>query len=222
MLIGGVVFLQSCAPGRLTKMSAVVSSDQKIGFEETIFSQKKHSVSLAPYEELEFGKDKTMFVLGVQSGGDAKFDIGYESVSVFFQESGMTQPASRIKIQTREEFLSDLWEEQRRNENRYIRDALEDVVGELAINPPSSQELLDEFDDLETDIEIMRANNEMLRDALPEIVLQPRSVMPDGAYSGIVVCDTRKLDETAEGRFQVAVLVDGEKHIFSFNRVLNK
>jgi hypothetical protein len=73
------------------------------------------------------------------------------------------------------------------------------------------------------DIETMRANNQLLREALPEIIMKPQAtIMPGGSYSGVVVCDTRELDEEIEGRFQMAVLVGGEEHIFIFNRVLNK
>lgn len=236
-------------------MSAVVSSDQKIGFEDTIISRKKHLVSLAPYTELDVARDKTMFMLGIQSGGDMPFDIDYDSVSVRFEDSGTTQTQSSIRVQTYEEFIDDLREEQRRSENRYIRDSLEDVIYKLQAasslssssssdssssdsgsttsgqdSSSSSSDSLDTvqydvevmLDDLELDIESMRTNNQLLRDALPDIIMKPRTIMPGGAYSGIVVCDTRKLDENTGGRFQVAVLVDGEQHLFTFERQLNK
>ena len=78
------------------------------------------------------------------------------------------------------------------------------------------------MEDLQYDVEIMRANNQLLREAMPEIILQPQTIAPGGNYSGIVVCDTRELDAKLEGRFQVAVMVDGEEHRFTFNRLLNK
>lgn len=248
--IGCELLVQSCAPSRLTKMSAVVSSDQKVGFEDTIISQKKHFVSLAPYEELDVAKDKTMFMLGIQSGGDTPFDFGYDNILVYFQDSGMTQPQNRINIQTYEEFSSDLREEQRRNENKYIRDGLEDIIYKLesysssssssssssqsssmssgsSSSSSSSMDTTEEdveimLDDLELDIESMRTNNQLLRDALPDIIMSPRTIIPGDVFSSVVVCDTSKLEEKMEGRFQVAVLVDGEKHLFTFNRLLNK
>ena len=248
LLLGAALLLQSCAPSRLTKMSAVASSDQKVGYEDTITSRKKHFVSLAPYTELNVAKDRTMLMLGVQNFGDKPFDIGYGNISVRFQDSGMELPVSSINVQSYDEFALDVREEQSAKEKKYIRDELEDVLITLYTysslsstedstseedssssdssfdTSDTTEETVDmALDELEMDIEIMRTNNQLLREALPQIVMEPRvTIMPGGSYGGVVVCDTRDLDEKMEGRFQVAVLVDAEHHIFTFNRVLNK
>ncbi len=247
LLLGAVLVLQGCAPSRLTKMSAVASSDQKVGYEDTITSRKKHFVSLGPYTELNVAKDRTMLMLGIQNFGDKPFDIGYGNISVRFQDSAMELPISSINVQPYDEFALDVREEQSAKEKKYIRDELEDVLitlyaysalsstedstSEDSSSSDSSFDTSDTteetvdmvLDELEMDIEIMRTNNQLLREALPQIVMEPRvTLIPGGNYSGVVVCDTRDLDEKMEGRFQVAVLVDGEHHIFTFNRVLNK
>lgn len=246
MLAGAVLFLSSCAPTQLTKMSAVATSDQKVGYEGTITSRKKHFVSLAPYNELNVAKDRTMFMLGVQNFGDTPFDIGYGGVAVRFQDSAMSLPVKRINIQSYDDFALDVREEQSQKEKNYIRDELEDVIIKLETSSSSfssssssssdstssssssseddtGEEVEVMLEDLEMDIETMRANNQLLREALPAIVMKPQAtIMPGGSYSGVMVCDTRDLDEEMEGRFQLAVLVDGEEHIFTFNRELNK
>lgn len=239
MAAGCALLFQSCAPIRTTKLAAIAFTDQKVGFGDTIISRKKHSVSLSPYEELDVAKDKTLFMLGVQNNGDASFDIGYDDITVDFQNSGgMTLPASGMRIQTYEDFMDDLIEEQSTKERELIKDGLEDIDIEFenqtvkmgALSGESLELFLlfvsDYFEDmiesLVSNAKIMRDNDRLLREAMTEIVMSPQTVMPGGAYSGIVVCDTRSLDEIIEGRFQVAVLVGGEEHVFTFDRVLNK
>ena len=78
------------------------------------------------------------------------------------------------------------------------------------------------IEDLNYDIDIMRANNELLRQALEEIVIRPQSILPDNSFSGIVVCDTRAMNKDVEGNFKIVVSIDSEEHNFTFNRSLNK
>jgi hypothetical protein len=70
------------------------------------------------------------------------------------------------------------------------------------------------------DIEVMRSNNQRLQTALQEILLQPRTIMPDNSFTGIVVCDTRDMNSETEGNFQITVSFDKEDHRFTFKRSL--
>jgi len=69
---------------------------------------------------------------------------------------------------------------------------------------------------------MMRENNQLLREALPDFYMKQHTITPGNSSSKIVVCDTRDLDSKTGGNFHVAVAVDGEEHIFTFKRGLDK
>ena len=127
ILMGSILFLQSCAPTQVTKMSAVASSDQKVGHEGTITSQKKHFVSLSPYSELDVAKDKTMFMLVVENCGEDPIKIGYSNISAIFEGNNENRAFKRINVQHYDDFMNDLKEEYSNKEKRYIEKALEDI-----------------------------------------------------------------------------------------------
>ena len=78
------------------------------------------------------------------------------------------------------------------------------------------------MDDLKTDIEMMRENNDFLREALPDFVMKQHTITAGDSSSKIIVCDTHDLDSKLEGSFHVIVSVDNEQHTFTFTRGTNK
>lgn len=243
ILIGSILFIQSCAPA--LKMAAVTTSDQKVAYDGTIISQKKHLVSLSPYRELDVAKDKTLFMLVVQNGGEDSINIDNGNISVMFEGNSEEWLSKSINVQSLNDFLDDLADEYSNKEKNYFYSKLNHIKSKLEIqsamsgssssldsissssprSSSSSSSGVDDIvepmiEDLNYDIELMRANNELLRESLKEIVLKPQTIVPDNSYSGIVVCDTSAMDKDVQGNFQVTVSLDGEEHRFTFRRGL--
>lgn len=55
-----------------------------------------------------------------------------------------------------------------------------------------------------------------------ELVIKPQVLQPGESGGGLVVCDTRDMNDKVEGNFNIAVSVNGEEHEFTFNRSLYK
>lgn len=53
---------------------------------------------------------------------------------------------------------------------------------------------------------------------IEELVIKPQILLPGESSGGLVVCDTRDMNDKVEGNFQIAVSVSGEEHEFTFNR----
>lgn len=226
ILIGIILFLHGCATSTSQKISltAVTSRNQKLGHEETITSQKKHFVTISPYTELKLAKDKTIFMLAVQNCGKEPINISYDNISVTFEENARNRVSKKINLQLFDNFMNDLKEEYSDNEKKYIKSTLQNiqVSSENSSGSSSSSEnLVDEVENLKKRIETMRAQNQAIRETLPEYDMKPQTIMPGKNLSGILVCDPRDLNKDAGGNFQVAILLDGEVHKFVFKRSLN-
>lgn len=223
IIMGSILFFQSCAPSQITKMAAVPSRYQKVGYQDIITSQKKHFVSMGPYTDMKVAKDKTIFMLNIQNCGEDPISITYNNISVIFQDNSENRTLDKITVQTFDVFMEDLAEEYSTNEKEYIASTLEF----LKINSESPSSEFSEFDSIEYDImdlregiEQMRTNNSLLREALDDFVVKPQTIMPGDSCSGIFICDTSEMDPETEGSFRVIVSVEREEHQFTFNRNL--
>jgi hypothetical protein len=221
MLIGSILFLQGCATK--VKMTAVASRDQKTAFDGTITSQKKHFVSLSPYNEIDLAKDKAIFMVSIQNGGETPINITNDTISVIFEEIAKKENSDTINIQALDDFIDDLEEEYDNKEKYFIDTNLWGIKNDIEYKTPSptTEELADLFEDLRTDIERMRLNNEMLREALPDFYIKPQIIMSGDNFSGIVVCDTSDIDSETVYNLRVFVSIDGEVHNFTFKRGLS-
>lgn len=86
LLILVFTLLQGCT-ARYMHMSSIACEGQQTLNEfgkETIISQKKHYVSLAPYREYKSTTDNTSYVLIVCNLGDEPISVGSENVSIIF------------------------------------------------------------------------------------------------------------------------------------------
>jgi len=227
ILIGSVLFLQSCATSTTTKMEAVASLDQKTAYDGTIISRKKHFVSLSPYPELDnaiteigLAKDKIKFILTVENCGEEPIDIGYDNISMIFEGTGADQASSIINIQSADDFMRDFEKEYYDGEKEFIYSTLYEVSSLCKYGGMDSETATYKMLDFKYDIEDMRRQYEVLREILPGVILRQKSIIPGDSYTGIVICDTRDLDYETEGRFRVTVSVDSEEHRFTFNRLL--
>jgi hypothetical protein len=197
------------------------SRDQKVGDEETITSQKKHFISLGPYTDLKLAKDKTIFMVGIKNCGKAPVTLSCDNISVTFEENSSKGALKKISLESIDDFIKDFKEEYSDSEKKYIKSKLESIQLDAESSSPAvsdSDNMGDKVKDLKTRIETMRAQNQVIRERLPEFYLKSRIIKPDNSYSGIVVCNTRTMNDNAEGNFQIAVAVDGEVHRFVFKR----
>jgi hypothetical protein len=227
LIICSILFLHGCATSTSQKISltAVTSRDQKVGDQETITSQKKHFISLSPYTELKLAKDKTIFMVGIKNCGKAPITLNCDDISVTFKENSGNGDTKKISLESLDDFLKDFKEEYSDSENKYIKSKLESIQLDAESSSSAvsgSDNMGDKVKDLKTRIETMRAQNQVIRERLPEFYLKSETIKPDNNYSGIVVCDTRTMNDKAEGNFQIAVSVDGEVHQFIFKRRINR
>jgi hypothetical protein len=221
ILIGSIMFLQCCAPTQVTKMTSVASSDQKIAYDGTIISQKKHYISLSPYDELEVAKDKTIFMLFIENCGEDPIKISYNNISIIYEENGVDMPLNRIKVQALDDFLDDLKMEYKYNELKYLKSALQMLKVDSEYGSPASSDsanMGDKMEDIKRRLESMRLKSQLLQEGLVEYDWKQQTIMPGESHTGIVACDTRDMNSAIEGNFQVTVSVDGEEHRFIFNR----
>jgi hypothetical protein len=225
ILMSSILLLQNCAPSKVTKTAAVASRDQKIGYEGTVTSKKKHFVSLAPYTDLKLAKDKTLFLLVIRNCGETPINISYDNVSVIFAGNSEKWASKRINIQQVDDFIKDLKEEYGNYEKKYIKSELESIKTDSESSSSAvsdSDSLKDEVADLKNKIVSMRAQNQLLQEGLPEFDMKSQTITPGDSSTGIVVCDTRDMTSEIEGDFQIVVTVDSEAHRFTFKRTLNK
>jgi hypothetical protein len=231
VLTGLILFIQGCA--HTVKIAPVATSDQKIGYNDIVTSQKKHFVALYPFIDLkkfDLGKKKTLFMVTIQNCGEEPISIGYGNVLVGFEENGKTGTFNKIKIQSLDEFMNDLKEEYDDNEYDYIEDALNDIITQAALQSVSSSSSSESsgseseggggggFMELKDGIVNKRETNDLIRETMPESVLKPQTLQPGQDCTGLVVCDTKDLTTRTAGTFVVIISVGGEQHRFTFNR----
>jgi hypothetical protein len=226
LLVCSVVFFQSCTTSKTMKMAPVSTPDQKTGYDGTITSHKKHFVSLSPYNRFmniysktDFLKDKTMFILTVQNGGEKPIQVGYDNITVVFEGNDKEGALNKIAVQKSDDFLNHWENEYNDSEKKFVYSVIHYtyVCAEMAACDP--MELLE---NLKYNLEAMRRQNQALRETLPEILVVPQRLMPGDNLNGIFICDTTGMDANMEGKFRIIVSVDGEEHKFNFKRSLTK
>jgi hypothetical protein len=216
-----ILSIQGCATSPTTKMTSVASSDQKTGYDGTITSQKKHFVSLSPYSVLDFAKDEAMFILVVENDGEGPISISNEDISMIFEGDSGDLTSKRFNVQSLDDFIVDLEKEYNDNEKKFIYSTLYDIWYLSTNGIIDNETATDRLQDLKYDIEAMRRQNEVFREMLPGVFMKPQTIMPDSSYTGMVAFDAGDMNKDAEGKFQIIVSVDSEKHSFTFNRTFN-
>lgn len=224
-LAGSALLLQSCATAPTPKVSAVATMDQKVGYGDTIVSQKKHFVSFTPYTQLDsavsnvgLAKDKTKFMLTVENCGSSPFEFNHKKISVFFvPDTDVSHPQS-INVQSWQDFVDEMDSEYDKNEKQYIYSTLYNLYMQSEVGLDVTEDL----GDLVYDIEKMRDQNDVLQEMLPAVIIQEQRILPGKSYSGVLICDTSDLDSAIEGVFRILVTIDGEEHRFVFRRGLSE
>lgn len=221
---GSMLFLMSCATAPTQKISAVATMDQKVGYGDTIVSQKKHFVSFAPYTQLDtavsnigLAKNKTKFMLTVENFGDDPIEFSHNNISVIFVPGADNAASQSIHVQSWKEFVEQLDREYDKNERQYLYTTLHEIYLESEVGLDVTEKL----NDLRFDLESMREQNDVLQEMLPAVVIKQQRILPDKSYSGVLICDTGDLDAAIEGNFRISIALDGEEHRFVFRRGLS-
>jgi hypothetical protein len=223
-LAGSTLFLQSCATSPTTTISAVATMDQKVGYGDTIVSQKKHFVSFAPYTRLDaavsnigLGKNKLKFMLTVENCGRDPIEFSHKKISVIFvPDTDNTEPRS-VGVQSWQDFVTEMDKEYDRNEKQYIYTTLYDLYMQSEVGLDVTEKL----GDLAFDIESMRDQNDVLQEMLPAVIIKQQRILPGKSYSGVLICETGGQDAFIQGHFRISIALDGENHRFVFRRGLS-
>lgn len=227
VLMMSILFLQNCAP--TVKIASVVSSGQKRGHDDSITSEKKHVVSLYHYTKIRMAEDQTIFMVTIQNGGEAPINVSNDNITVIFEGESKDWASKRIKIQSIHDFIKDLernyMDDELRRIDKIIRktyDTLEQMAewegwseDEAVAKGIVKKYELEFYRSLDK-IQRMRKEIAQVKDSVYEIMMKPQVIMPDGSYSGILVCDTQDMDSKITGTFRIVVSIDGENHIFNF------
>jgi len=202
------------------EMSAVLSPEQQEGYMETITSQKKHFVSLAPYREYNQVNGNTSFILFIKNCGKDPIDISTQNISAEFIGNTHKWASRSITILSPDKLMNDLERKQFTNEiaansdiatEYYFSNGLYDNNKGFYTRIVYGQDYPIKSDSI--------AATQMQR--VKELVLQPQALRPGEGVSGLVVCDTRAMNSNVEGKFRVVVSVNGEQHDFTFSRKLH-
>ena len=229
-LMISMLIIQGCTTLKVMKMTAVASRDQKVGFQETITSKKKHFVSLAPYSDLKLIQNKIMFMMVVQNCGNEPINIDYNNISVTFEEKSRKGTSNRINLQSLDEFMNGFEEEYRNNVNASIYNSLDgliwmlrDIISKrILVFVEGAYQMQYSVKKAKEGIVRMHREYQLLLGTLPDFAMQPQTIIPGYSYAGVVLCDTRQMNPTIKGNFKITVSVDSEEHQFTFRRAISK
>ncbi len=229
MLLLSVILLQSCAGSHKIKTVAMPSLMQKVDYEGTVISEKKHTVTLAHYTKFKHVKNKIIFNLLVRNKGRKPLSMNNENISMEFRGKDVVIAPKKLEIQPLEDFMKDLENDYFHADIRIISSMFSNIertadrIEEVQMIHPEAAEVIAEMwapkflssaDDLEETIRVY----EQFEEIVPSLVFKPQEVMPGSTVTGLIVYNTGDIDEKAEGEFNIVIRVEGEEHRFVFSR----
>lgn len=130
-----IFFLQGCGLYKTMEMSAVPSPNQREEYKETITSQKKHFVSLAPYRQYNPANGNTAFILFVKNCGESPVDISVSNVSATFFENAPKWTTRDLRVLSKDDLLNVLANEHMANRTGEIEAVKELVLQSRTLQP---------------------------------------------------------------------------------------
>jgi len=229
-----ILILQSCATQKIMKITIVPNRDQKVGFEETITSKKKHFVSMAPYSKIFIG-DRTMFMVSIQNHGELPVDVSNNDISVTFEYNTKNGDVNPVKVQILNDVANAFKMESRLNElslinpvlinaDKNLKSIIENLRrsgnGNIDANEINLEidKIAVSIEEKRMELETMHEQDQQILEAMPDFIISQQIIMPNDSYTGVMVCDTGNLDARVEGKFKILVSIDGEEHGFTFKR----
>ncbi len=220
-IISAALIIQGCSSINKTGYKTVASMDQKTDPYGDVVSEKKHMVAVSLYRDMEYVKDKTIFKIIVENGGDNPLEISTSNISVIFRESGKNSTVKNIEIESLEDFIENIGHAFREAEKEKIRAILMKLKGAALSQTETSADMfalsfVRKVDNMEQEHE----RHEKLKHSMPEFLLQNQTIMPRKTATAIIPCDTHEITPETKGALEVTVSIDNEKHTFIFERVM--
>ena len=203
-----LLLLQGCASA--PRVIAVPTEKQKTDYDGGVVSQKKHLVSVSHYSNFKMkknsGKKNVFFYIVVQNCGEKPFSINRDNISVLFKAYG--NKSKPLYIKSINEFILDINTVNTKTPTSFL--------------PGNSGKSVsrESFEHMLQDEKDKRHELEALKDAARKILLRPKTILPDDANGGIIVCDGREIGKRTRGNFIINILVDNEIHEFTFARFI--
>jgi hypothetical protein len=204
------------------ELTAVALPDQKTDPYGAVVSEKWHMVSIAPYKKLSYMNDNAIFNVIVENGGEEPITIGNENISMIFEGHDKKRTVKKLDVLSAREFMNDvLYKYQKRmindmvyftrdNDYIYADSGLFNVIFANVPNGYSTSRYLtleETFRKLKT-----------LRETLPDLILNQKTIMPRESIAALISCRTNEIPRGIKGDFKISVSIDGEEHLFTFNR----
>jgi hypothetical protein len=220
LTVAFIICIQGCTVSRPLKISAVASPEQEVGYKETITSQKKHFVSVAPHSERFFSRSKASFILYIKNCGDSPIEIGTHDVIVGFSECiddgdprNINSPsAGDPTYPLNRDFPKIEAAAYKKSSTQIIRTPY--VFGNTAYITWRSD--IPEKSLIRTIANQYRFGRQ--REVAKKLYFRPQTLLPGESESGLLVCDTRTMNPNTEGAYKLLVSISDEQHEFIFNR----
>lgn len=223
ILTVSILSLYGCSTPKTMKIGAVAAPKQQVGYQDTVISQKKHFVSLAPYREQNPANKITSFILFVKNCGEKPINVSSNNISVIFEGNTKEWASRKITVLSLDDLKNQFW---RWWHQSYQDDALPpDVNFSCGLDTNGSYSCWTsvtpskQFKTYDGGVTWVIERQLKLAE---ELVMKPQTLLPEESGGGLVVCDTRGMNADIEGNFDIVVSVDSEKHEFTFNCSLYK
>ncbi len=191
----------------------VASSDQVIDHNGVITSQYKNSVSVSYYKNIHKLGHLTLFLIIVENYGDKPLNFSNDNITVIFNGNNKEWASKKINLLGVSEVLFErVWEESKTHQQYWDEDSII-ITGRHPsgdVKAPYSERT--EY--------VTNERIEHMKNSIPRIMPINQNIMPYHSASGVIVCETTDMKDNLEGNFLITVLIDDEKHNFTFTRKL--
>jgi hypothetical protein len=217
-----LIFFNGCATTRKMELTAVTSLDQKTDPYGAVVSEKIHRVSISPYKEILYIDENAIFNVIIENGGEEPLTIGNENISVIFEGHDKKRTVKKLELLSAREFMNDV-------EYEYRKSVIDDLIAFGRTKDYISAPSLDGGDNIVKYYVVFPSgfnpghpsNYEklkILRETLPDLILNQKTIIPRESITALISCRTAEIPRGVKGDFKINVSIDGEEHLFTFNR----
>lgn len=229
-----------CATSQYMKLAPVDNGAQKIvnaKGKQTLISEKKLFVSLAPYKSQIHTSEDTPYLLHVDNLTNEPVKISSKNVRVKLKATSSTDELSEqeIAVLSYNDLMRQVEQEakdQRRKAERgskvptsvdNSRNMLDDTQSAVVDGHKPFEAAEDQDDEIRNKMvaEKLEATFKKLnkkRQFIKRRVMKPKTIAAGQTHGGLIVTDTRSLDSQVEGVFEIVVSIGGEQHTFLISR----
>ena len=226
LLMPAILFLNNCAIIHRMELTAVASPDQKTDPYGAVVSEKKHMVSMSPYKEIDYMRNNAIFSIIIENRGEAALTISNENISVIFEGHDKKRTVKKLDVLSAKKFMNDVEYEYRKRTIHQILEQARDRPSNYYISVPTEDGKTVKFytsfstpyNALSFAVSSDYDKLKVLRETLPDLALNLKTIMPHNSIIVLISCRTNKIPRKIEGDFKISVSIDGEEHRFTFAR----